>query len=285
MNPFFSSESMTPQRPRGVVKASWIQFLLIIALLVLSAEANAITEVRSIPTRTGVTLEFLFMSPEGTPGPHALILFPGGNGTRPFRLLEGGAVHGWNFLVRSAPDLLAHGFTLAVVSPPSDHSTGMSGDFRESAEHARDVEELAYYLETQGYKHVFLVGNSRGTLSAAALAARMPDNRIAGVILTSSLEYDNFMRRLPLEKVRQPVLMIHNREDSCRVSTFSEALRTRDKLKLHTSVEFVEVSGGAASMSLPCDNLSTHGFFGIEEKVVKVIADWIKGQKVPDKIE
>lgn len=259
--------------------------LLIITLLTLSAKAHAITEIRSIPTRPGVTLNFLFMAPAGIPGGNALILFPGGNGTRPFHLLEGGAVQGWNFLVRSAADLARHGFAVAIVSPPSDRPSGMSGDFRESAEHARDVENLAAHLEAQGYRHIFLAGNSRGTLSATALAARMPDNRIAGVILTSSLDYEDFMRWLPLDKVKQPVLMIHNNEDSCRVSTFSEALKTRNNLQLHTRVDFVEVSGGAPPMSLPCDNLSSHGFFGIEDKVVRVIVDWVNGRKVPDKIE
>ncbi|MBT1071167.1 alpha/beta hydrolase family protein [Pelotalea chapellei] len=259
--------------------------LLIIALLSLSSHANALTEVRSIPTRPGVTLEFLFMSPGENAGKTALILFPGGNGTRAYRLLDDGAVQGWNFLVRSAQELSSQGFALAIVSPPSDRPNGMSSGFRESMEHADDVGKLAAYLAAQGYHKIFLVGNSRGTISATALAGRLHDIHLTGVILTSSLDYDEFMRWLPLEKVRLPVLMIHNREDQCRVSAFSEAMKTRDALRLHTKVDFVEVSGGATPMTLPCDNLSTHGFFGIEDKVMRVIIDWINGRKIPDKIE
>jgi pimeloyl-ACP methyl ester carboxylesterase len=161
----------------------------------------------------------------------------------------------------------------------------MSTGFRESAEHAEDIAKLAVYLEQQGFQRIFLVGNSRGTLSAASIGARLKDSRFKGVILTSSLEYDNFLRWLPLEKLELPVLMVHHRDDACRVSPFQEAERTRDSLRSHTRVDFTEVSGGAYPRSAPCDNLSAHGFFGIEEKVVQVITDWVDGRAVPERIE
>lgn len=261
-------------------------FILIVFMTVLATESQAISELRSISTRPGVTLDFLFMPPETVITRNdALIMFPGGNGTKPFRLMDDGIVHGWNFLVRSAQDLSRHGLTIVTVNPPSDHPTGMSTGFRESAEHAEDIGALATYLESQGIERIFLVGNSRGTLSVASLATRLQDNRIKGVILTSSLEYDNFMRWLPLEKIHKPVLMVHNREDACRVSEFGEAEKTRDSLKATTSVDFVAINGGLTPRSSPCNDLSTHGFYGMEEKVVQVIADWIDGRKVPGTIE
>lgn len=259
----------------------------LLASLLLASPAMALTEVRGIPTRPGVTLDFLYMTPEGKSAPprSALIMFPGGNGLLPFRLLDNGAVHGWNFLVRSAADISSQGLTLVTVNAPSDHASGMGTGFRESSEHAADISILCSYLVSQGIERIFLIGNSRGTLSAAALAALMTDQHIKGIILTSSLEYDNFMRWLPLDKIRLPVLMVHNSEDSCRVSQIAAARKTAEILRAHTTVDFVEIAGGADPMSPPCDNLSSHGFFGVEAKVVRVIVDWINGRKVPERIE
>lgn len=257
----------------------------IIVLLSLATASFALTEVRTIPTRPGVTMDFLVMTPDQSGRHDALILFPGGNGAGPYKMTDGGIVSGWNFLVRSAGDFTRSGFSVFTVAPPSDHPTGMSTGFRESPEHAADITSLTTYLEEQGYERIFLVGNSRGTLSAAFLGTQLKDRHLKGVILTSSLEYDNFLRWLPLEQLRLPVLMVHHRNDACRISSFAEARLTSASLSTTTAVDFTEVTGGAYPRSAPCDNLSAHGFFGVEEKVVQVIADWIGGQKVPERIE
>lgn len=263
-------------------------FLVIRAMVLLLAfpfASFAVTEIRTISTRPGVTMDVLMMTPEKTDQHDALILFPGGNGTRPFKITEGGAVKGWNFLVRSAEDFIQNGLSVFTVAPPSDHPTGMSTGFRESAEHAEDIAILANYLERQGYERIFLVGNSRGTLSATFLGTRVKNHHLKGVILTSALEYENFLRWLPLEKLQLPVLMIHHRLDACKVSSFDEAKMTMESLSATTSVDFTEVTGGAYPRSAPCENLSAHGFFGVEEKVARVISDWVGGRKIPEKIE
>lgn len=260
-------------------------FRTAILLLAMTTTALGATEIRTIPTRPGVTLEFLMMTPEKTRRHDALILFPGGNGAGPFKITDGGVVTGWNFLVRSAGNFTESGLSVFAVAPPSDHPTGMSTGFRESAEHAEDITFLTTYLGQQGYDRIFLVGNSRGTLSATFLGARLKDSHLKGVILTSALEYENFLRWLPLEQLRLPVLMIHHRDDACRVSSFEEARITEATLSATTAVDFTEVNGGAYPRSAPCDNLSAHGFFGVEEKVIRVITDWIGGHNAPDRIE
>ena len=254
-------------------------------LLALTTTSFAVTEIRTIPTRPGVTLEFLMMTPAKAAHHDALILFPGGNGAGPFKMTESGVVTGWSFLVRSSGDFVQSGLSTFTVAPPSDHPNGMSTGFRESAEHAEDIAFLTNYLEQLGYERIFLVGNSRGTLSAASLGTRLKDIHIKGIILTSALEYENFLRWLPLEQLQFPVLMVHHRNDACRVSSFEEARITGANLSATTMVDFTEVNGGAYPRSTPCDNLSAHGFFGIEAKVVQVIADWVGGRKTPDMIE
>jgi pimeloyl-ACP methyl ester carboxylesterase len=256
-----------------------------VIIVALASGALAATEVRSIPTRPGVTLDFLFMAPVQGPRRDILILFPGGNGAVPYRITNEGTAYGWNVLVRSADEFVRRGLAVVTVNPPSDHPNGMSTGFRESPEHAGDIAMLTAYLVGQGFERVFLVGNSRGTLSVAALASQLRDSHIKGIVLTSTLEYDNFMRWLMLDKIGVPVLMVHHREDACRVSAFSEAEKTRDSLRSRTKVDFVEVNGGGAAMSPPCNDLGSHGFFGVEVKVVQVIADWVGGRKIPELIE
>ena len=253
--------------------------------LLSSVPAFAVTEVRSIATRPGVTMNFLVMTSDTSAHNNALIMFPGGNGAGPFKIAEGGVVSGWSFLVRSADNFTSKGLSVITVNPPSDHPTGMSVGFRESSEHAEDIATLVIYLEQQGYERIFLVGNSRGTLSATSIGAKLKDSHIKGVILTSSLEYDNFLRWLPLDQLSLPVLMVHHRDDACRVSSFEEAEKTRATLSATTLVDFTEINGGAYPRSPPCDNLSAHGFFGVEDKVVQVISDWVNGYKVPVRIE
>lgn len=253
--------------------------------LILAGTSFALTEIRTIPTRPGVTMDFLVMTSEHPGLRDALILFPGGNGAGPYKLSNDGVVSGWSFLVRSADSFVSGGFSVITVNPPSDHPTGMSTGFRKSAEHAEDIAALAAHLGQQGYQRIFLVGNSRGTLSATSLATRLKDSHLKGVVLTSSLEYENFLRWMPLEMLSLPVLMVHHRDDTCRVSSFEEAEKTRTALRSHTTVDFTEVGGGAYPRSAPCDNLSAHGFFGVEDKVVKVITDWVGGRAVPERIE
>jgi hypothetical protein len=40
--------------------------------------------------------------------------------------------------------------------------------------------------------------------------------------------------------------------------------------------QLIAVSGGIPPQSDPCEALSRHGYFGIEDEVVTAIADWIK---------
>lgn len=262
-----------------------VTLIIVFVILAMNCGALAVTEVRSIPTRPGVTQEFLFMAPEQGQLRDVLIMFPGGNGAIPYRITREGTAYGWNVLVRSADEFVRRGLAVVTVNPPSDHPNGMSTGFRESAEHAEDIAKLAAYLAKQGFERIFLAGNSRGTLSVAALASQLRDSRIKGIVLTSTLEYDNFMRWLLLDRINVPVLMLHHREDACRVSAFSEAEKTRESLRSHTKVDFVEVNGGGAAMSPPCNDLGSHGFFGVEVRVVQVIADWISGRKIPERIE
>lgn len=250
--------------------------LVVALLLTLNATSCfALKEIRSISTRDGVTLDFLVRTKGASLDKTALILFPGGEGARMFRIDENGKVKGNNFLVRTSKDF-AQEFTAIIVDTPSDHLEGMNDDFRKSTQHAQDIIKLIEYLTSQGVERVYLVGTSRGTLSVAALAAQIQHKNFKGLILTSSLEYAKFMRWIPLEKITLPTLMVHHSEDACKICDVYEAKRTRDILAQHTTVDFVEVSGGDLPKSGPCEAMSAHGYLGVEEKAVKPIIDWVR---------
>jgi hypothetical protein len=71
------------------------------------------------------------------------------------------------------------------------------------------------------------------------------------------------------------VLVVHNRDDDCRESPFSDTAAMMGRMRRATVKELVAVSGGTLR-SGPCDALSPHGYYTIEDQVVPTIIAWIK---------
>ena len=139
-----------------------------------------------IETRPGVRQPFLY-----GPGNNAfasVILLSGGNGRIGLKA-DSNDANSRNFLVRTRGLFRASGLNAATVDAPTDHRTaeGMSGAFRISADHARDLDAVAAFLKAKYDMPVFLVGTSMGTISAANAAARQKEGIYAGVVLTSSV--------------------------------------------------------------------------------------------------
>ncbi len=84
------------------------------------------------------------------------------------RKLEG------NSLVRSRDLFHAAGFVTALVDAPSDHrgEDGLGG-FRLSAQHADDIGKVIAEVRARTSLPVWLVGTSRGAISAANAASRL----------------------------------------------------------------------------------------------------------------
>jgi hypothetical protein len=258
--------------------------VLAAAFLSLPALAVAGQAVRTIDTRPGVAMRMAVLLPE-MPAKAVLIMFPGGNGVDHFRERDDGTIRlGGNFLVRTAPQFVQRGFTVAIVDAPSDQRGGMSDAFRTSAQHAADIERAIDALSTDGPQPTYLIGTSRGTLSVASLATRLTDERVKGIVLTSSLGGTRGLRSLPLGRITVPVLVVHHRDDACPASLFRDAAQMVSLIAHSPRLNLVEVSGGLASAADPCEPYSAHGFIGIEHQVVEVIAEWISGHTVPARI-
>jgi pimeloyl-ACP methyl ester carboxylesterase len=150
----------------------------------------------------------------------------------------------------------------------------MTDGFRASAEHATDIAAMIALLRQRAPVPVWLVGTSRGTISAASIAARLGSSRVAGLVLTSTVWAD-LSAVTPLDQVRVPTLVVHNRDDGCAESPFSLAANGVAALRGAPVKALIAVSGGI-SRSAPCQALSPHGYYGIEDQVVPPIVAWIE---------
>jgi hypothetical protein len=195
----------------------------------------------------------------------SLILFPGAGGVY--------AASSHNFLLRIAPGLIAQGFTVLVVDAPSDNAAGMAWPFRASAAHATDIGAVVDLAKSHSPAPVWLIGTSRGSVSAANGAAAL-GKRIDGVVLTSSV-WAQGMAAVPLEKIVVPVMVVHNRDDGCHESPFSGVDYAMGRMTGAPARKFLAVSGGL-SKSDACQAMSPHGYLGIEAQVVQPMVDWIR---------
>jgi pimeloyl-ACP methyl ester carboxylesterase len=256
------------------------KFMLgLVALLFLgAASAAAAEELVKLETRPGVTQAFWVMTPPGPPVA-SVILFTGGPG-----LLFSNrkpVLNSKNFLIRSRDKFAAAGFLVVSVDGPSDHLEGLDDDFRTSAEHARDIAAVIAYVRQKAPVPVWLIGTSRGTTSAASIAARLKSGGADGLVLTSSIVASNgrlapVQSNVDVAAITLPTLFVHNKDDACRATPFSAVPALMAKFTHAPRKELIAVSGGSPPQSDPCEALSRHGYIGIEDEVVGKIAAWIK---------
>jgi pimeloyl-ACP methyl ester carboxylesterase len=234
-----------------------------LAIWLLLMGAAAAQERVDVPSRPGVT-EPIYLT--AVPSPKAIVvLFPGGHGLV--------AKVRNNFLLRVAPRFVAAGMTVAVFDTPSDHPNGMGPPFRATPQHATDIAAVVALLRSRSPAPIWLVGTSNGSISAALGAATVGPPGVHGAVLTSSV-WQGGMLGAPLGQIRVPVLVVHNRDDSCRVSPFGDAASGMAQMTQAPVKQLLPVSGGSLR-SDPCEAMSPHGYLGIEDQVVPPIIAWI----------
>lgn len=253
--------------------------MLALACALAATVAFAAEEVLTIPSRSGVTLSYLLVrDPSATPR-LVVIAFVGDYGAIDL-LTNDPSRFGptANFLVRTRHQLADADIADAIVDSPSDRlPQGMTDAFRLGPEHVADIRALIADLKQRfPNAQVELLGNSRGTVSAAALAAKLGD-WVHGVVLTSTATRPDRMgealSRFDFTSIRIPVLLIHHRDDRCLSSPYWVAKQLAKNFPL------VSVSGGDAPQTGPCAPLSAHGFFGREAPVVQAMKDWMLGRE------
>lgn len=253
--------------------------LMFVWLLSLVIAAHA-QEIVTLPTRSGVTQSFLIASLPQNPQAVA-VLFPGSGGLIRLRQEKGEIRFGPNnFLVRSRDEFVKRGVVAVIVDAPSDYQSGggMSDDFRLGTDHFTDISAVIIDIAKRfPGPPIFLIGTSRGTISAAALGTRF-GSQLAGVVLTSTVfrqssgragESGRGLSRFDFETIKIPVLFVHHVSDQCGVTPYGDAARLANKYPL------ISVFGGRPPESGPCDALSAHGYLGKEAETVEEIVNWM----------
>lgn len=232
--------------------------------------------VASVTSRPGITQGYYLVEPDGPPRAIAIV-FIGGEGE--LALDKSGPTKGkGNFLMRVRDQLAAAGLLLAYPDTPSDRSQGL-GSFRVDAKHAEDIAAVVKALKARADLPVFLIGTSRGTISATNGAARLPAGTIAGLVLTSTVTERGNKRQVsvyetPVKDIKVPVFALANRNDGCYVTPPGAVLALLKAMPSAPRTDAVTVTGGSAGGE-PCGAQSAHGYLGMEEQAVKAMTEWI----------
>lgn len=229
-----------------------------------------------VPTRPEVKTTLFWESVEGAKA--TVFLFPGGGGG--FGSVENGKATSNNFLVRSASYFTANGFNVAIFGRPSD-SEDLDYADRSSDTHMTDVRKVLDFVKAKSAAPVWIVGTSRGTVSATAMASHVQGD-IAGLVLTSSVvnyKKPGAVPRQDLAMVKVPVLMLHHSKDACIHCRPSEVPAAFKGFSNAPVKKLIFVDGGANPSGDPCAGQHYHGYIGMEKEAVDTISDWIHAPK------
>jgi len=252
---------------------------------VLPLSALACGELVTLQTHDGTTTRYALSIPQNAQG--TLVLLAGGGGH--LDLDANGCAQDLkgNSLVRSQALFRAEGFATALVDAPSDHTgeDGLGG-FRAQAAHAEDLGKVIVDVRARVTGPVWIVGTSRGAISAANAAARLAD--VDGVVLTSPVTVGTARGRKAwtaqtvfdnrIEDIRAPLLVVSHSADGCFRSPPAGARGIAERYQGPRS-QVVVVSGGASGKGDACEGRSAHGFNGIESEVAAGIARFVRGEK------
>jgi hypothetical protein len=234
-----------------------------------------------------------------------LLLFVGGDGTLGLTANQVNTGSP-NFLARNRNHFAAEGFVVAVVDAASDfnshnhalitepdgsvHGSGLRGHRLPGRLHGeKHLADLRAVMGDLRARYpglpIWAVGTSRGTVSAAVTALPVIPGFEAvhppadGLVLTSTLtgpDASEDMHGLALESVQAPVLIVTHRDDACPITRPEDSETLKHRLAASARVRVKRLDGGSTPISLPCDPLAPHGFFGIDQKAVEAITKWIR---------
>lgn len=245
---------------------------LAIALTTLSVIACAEGTLFKVPTRPDVKTTLFWESVEGAKA--TVFLFPGGGGG--FGSVDNGKATSNNFLVRAAQYFVANGFNVAIFGRPSD-SDDLDYADRITDTHMTDVSKVLDFVKTKSAAPVWIVGTSRGTVSATAIAIHMQGD-IAGLVLTSSVvnyKKPGAVPRQDLAAIKVPMLMLHHSKDACIHCRPDEVPSAFKGFRNAPVKRLVFVDGGSNPTGDVCAGQHWHGFIGMDREAVDLIADWI----------
>ena len=254
---------------------SLVKKILFMASIVCSASALAEGVLLKIPTRPEVKTTLFWEPVEQAKA--TVVLFPGGAGG--FGKVENGKPSSNNFLVRSESYFTSNQFNVAIFGRPSD-SDDLGYADRISDKHLTDVQEVLKHVKTLSSAPLWIIGTSRGSVSATATAIRFQDIGIAGLVLTSSIVNAKKVGAVitqDLSAIKVPTLILHHQKDACIHCSPSAVPAVLRGLTNTSAKKLIFVDGGSNPSGDVCAGNHWHGFIGMEKEAVQIIADWIIG--------
>jgi hypothetical protein len=222
-----------------------------------------------------------------------LILLPGGNGLADLdddgcaRALKG------NSLIRAIPEFNKGGAVTALADAPADWR-GRDGlaTFRAELAHAEALGVAIAEMRKRFGVPVWLLGTSRGAISAANAASRLAgDARPDGVVITSPVSagaranqpwvlHDVFM--FPLDRIAMPLLVLGHARDLCLRSPPANVPRIADKATASPRRQAAIMEGGPGSNAklgdlAACEGRQPHGFLDQESDMAAGILRFVAG--------
>ena len=253
------------------LRATKVILLALLSMSYPSSSAVAQQEIVTLSTRAGVTQSYFLTSiPKNLQA--VALLFPGSGGLIQLHTENGKPrFNQGNFLVRSRAKFIKRGVVAAILDAPSDQQNGwgMSDIFRLSDELVKDMSVVTEDLATRFLQvPLFLIGTSRGTISAAAMGSSL-GQPIAGAVLTAttfrqtpkkSKEPGEGLSKFDFATIKVPLLLVHHVSDQCESTPYGDTARLSEKYPL------ISVFGGPMPQSGPCEAFSRHGFLGKESR-------------------
>jgi hypothetical protein len=104
---------------------------------------------------------------------------------------------------------------------------------------------------------------------------------VQGLVLTSSVTSGKAgaIASQNIGSITVPTLVVHHKNDACKVCVPSEASRIAADLTSAPTRKFVLIEGGFAPEGDPCEARHWHGFINYEKETVRIITDWIKNPR------
>jgi hypothetical protein len=212
----------------------------------------------------------------------SVVLMTGGNGLLSLDA-DGNVIDSTgNFLIRSADLFLRYGLNVMMADALPAHPAGLTQANRLSAAHAAELQGFINAALNRWGKPVWVVGTSNGSISTVTAAGFLPAlSGLSGVIITSPVtqltQANQPTFNVYASRITVPTLVAWHQDDHCTASppAGSAALFALIPSGHKESRAFAH---GHSVATDPCGAFSEHGYAGIEEQVVREIAEFIRGR-------
>ncbi len=255
---------------------------LLVACSTVAAARAADAEAVTIDTTFTVHTPPVRLDRPAPEGRASLVLMTGGNGLLSLDASGNVIDSTGNFLIRSANLFLHYGFNVMMADALPAHPAGLTQADRLGAAHAAELQGFINAALTRWGKPVWVVGTSNGSISTVTAGGFQPAlSGLRGVIITSPVTVLTSANQptfnVDATRITVPALVAWHKDDHCTISppAGSAALFALIPSAHKASRAF---DHGYSVATDPCGAFSEHGYAGIEERVVREIAEFIRGR-------